>query len=184
MLLEVKEHCSFADFFIICSGASKRQVAALAETQYQRTSDKVTVIYLLDQSLSIPEPRRLEMLHGDAHPGNFMLMPDGRMGVIDFGAGHSVYEDEALLTQVKCLLAPYPNVILVLPSAVLSTSLKVLRNRRPSLVDTEPDINMHFITHASNYELAKFIVYTADRTPEASCAEILHLVTAGRDRTP
>ena len=31
-------------------------------------------------------PRRLEMLHGDAHPGNFMLMPDGRMGVIDFGA--------------------------------------------------------------------------------------------------
>ncbi len=31
MLLEVKEHCSFADFFIICSGASKRQVMALAE---------------------------------------------------------------------------------------------------------------------------------------------------------
>ncbi len=31
VLLEVKEHCSFADFFIICSGASKRQVVALAE---------------------------------------------------------------------------------------------------------------------------------------------------------
>ncbi len=31
MLLAVKELCSFADFFIICSGASKRQVAALAE---------------------------------------------------------------------------------------------------------------------------------------------------------
>jgi predicted unusual protein kinase regulating ubiquinone biosynthesis (AarF/ABC1/UbiB family) len=30
--------------------------------------------------------RRLELIHGDAHPGNFMLMPDGRMGVIDFGA--------------------------------------------------------------------------------------------------
>ena len=104
--------------------------------------------------------------------------------VIDFGAGHSVYEDEALLTQAKCLLAPHPNVILVLPSADLSTSLKVLRNRRPSLVDIEPDINKHFITHASNYELAKFIVYTADRTPEDSCAEILHLITAGRDRTP
>ena len=26
------------------------------------------------------------MMHGDAHPGNFMLMPDGKMGVIDFGA--------------------------------------------------------------------------------------------------
>jgi len=31
VLLEVKDHCSFADFFIICSGASKRQVLALAE---------------------------------------------------------------------------------------------------------------------------------------------------------
>jgi ribosome-associated protein len=31
VLIEVKEHCSFADYFIICSGASKRQVVALAE---------------------------------------------------------------------------------------------------------------------------------------------------------
>jgi predicted unusual protein kinase regulating ubiquinone biosynthesis (AarF/ABC1/UbiB family) len=31
-------------------------------------------------------PHRLEMIHGDAHPGNFMLLADGRMGVIDFGA--------------------------------------------------------------------------------------------------
>ncbi|MDI3314889.1 MAG: AarF/UbiB family protein [Mycobacterium sp.] len=36
--------------------------------------------------LTFDAPRRLEMMHGDAHPGNFMLMPDGRMGVIDFGA--------------------------------------------------------------------------------------------------
>ena len=31
VLLEVKEHCSFADYFIICSGGSKRQVTALAQ---------------------------------------------------------------------------------------------------------------------------------------------------------
>lgn len=31
-------------------------------------------------------PRRLQMVHGDAHPGNFMLMRGDRMGVIDFGA--------------------------------------------------------------------------------------------------
>ncbi|PRI16587.1 ABC transporter ATP-binding protein [Mycobacterium shigaense] len=36
--------------------------------------------------LTFDAPRRVEMLHGDAHPGNFMLLPDGRMGVIDFGA--------------------------------------------------------------------------------------------------
>ncbi|WP_197374103.1 macrolide-binding ATPase MABP-1 [Mycolicibacterium baixiangningiae] len=31
-------------------------------------------------------PTRLGMVHGDAHPGNFMLMSGDRMGVIDFGA--------------------------------------------------------------------------------------------------
>jgi predicted unusual protein kinase regulating ubiquinone biosynthesis (AarF/ABC1/UbiB family) len=36
--------------------------------------------------LTFDAPRRLEMMHGDAHPGNFMLLPDGRMGVIDVGA--------------------------------------------------------------------------------------------------
>jgi predicted unusual protein kinase regulating ubiquinone biosynthesis (AarF/ABC1/UbiB family) len=36
--------------------------------------------------LTFGAPKRLQMMHGDAHPGNFMLLPDGRMGVIDFGA--------------------------------------------------------------------------------------------------
>jgi predicted unusual protein kinase regulating ubiquinone biosynthesis (AarF/ABC1/UbiB family) len=36
--------------------------------------------------LTYDAPRRLEMMHGDAHPGNFMLMTNGKMGVIDFGA--------------------------------------------------------------------------------------------------
>jgi len=37
-------------------------ILALAETQHVRTSDRMTVIYLLDQSLSIPEARRREMV--------------------------------------------------------------------------------------------------------------------------
>ena len=36
--------------------------------------------------LTFGAPARVGMMHGDAHPGNFMLLPDGRMGVIDFGA--------------------------------------------------------------------------------------------------
>ena len=36
--------------------------------------------------LTYDAPRRLEMMHGDAHPGNFMLLPANKMGVIDFGA--------------------------------------------------------------------------------------------------
>jgi predicted unusual protein kinase regulating ubiquinone biosynthesis (AarF/ABC1/UbiB family) len=36
--------------------------------------------------LTYSAPQRIEMMHGDAHPGNFMLMTGDRMGVIDFGA--------------------------------------------------------------------------------------------------
>ena len=36
--------------------------------------------------LTFGAPARTGMMHGDAHPGNFMLRPDGTMAVIDFGA--------------------------------------------------------------------------------------------------
>ena len=32
-----------------------------------------------------PRPARVGLLHADPHPGNFKMMPDGRLGVIDFG---------------------------------------------------------------------------------------------------
>ena len=31
-------------------------------------------------------PARARRLHGDPHPGNFRLMDDGRLGVLDFGS--------------------------------------------------------------------------------------------------
>jgi predicted unusual protein kinase regulating ubiquinone biosynthesis (AarF/ABC1/UbiB family)/HSP20 family molecular chaperone IbpA len=31
-------------------------------------------------------PARVRLLHADPHPGNFRLLPDGRLGVLDFGA--------------------------------------------------------------------------------------------------
>jgi predicted unusual protein kinase regulating ubiquinone biosynthesis (AarF/ABC1/UbiB family) len=36
--------------------------------------------------LTFGAPARVGMMHGDAHPGNFMLRDDGRLVVIDFGA--------------------------------------------------------------------------------------------------
>ena len=33
-----------------------------------------------------PARRRAGLLHADPHPGNFRLLPDGRLGVLDFGA--------------------------------------------------------------------------------------------------
>jgi len=36
--------------------------------------------------LHFSAPQRARLLHADPHPGNFRLLPDGRLGVIDFGA--------------------------------------------------------------------------------------------------
>ncbi|HEV2087506.1 MAG TPA: AarF/ABC1/UbiB kinase family protein [Cryptosporangiaceae bacterium] len=37
-------------------------------------------------TLHFSAPARTKLLHADPHPGNFRLLPDGRLGVIDFGA--------------------------------------------------------------------------------------------------
>jgi predicted unusual protein kinase regulating ubiquinone biosynthesis (AarF/ABC1/UbiB family) len=37
-------------------------------------------------TLHFSAPNRVGLLHADPHPGNFRLLPDGRLGVLDFGA--------------------------------------------------------------------------------------------------
>ncbi|GAB2927463.1 AarF/ABC1/UbiB kinase family protein [Micromonospora polyrhachis] len=36
-------------------------------------------------TLHLSAPARAKLLHADPHPGNFRLLPDGRLGVLDFG---------------------------------------------------------------------------------------------------
>ncbi|MEN3305081.1 MAG: hypothetical protein V7603_1283 [Micromonosporaceae bacterium] len=41
---------------------------------------------LLMATLHFSAPVRVGLLHADPHPGNFRMLPDGRLGVVDFGA--------------------------------------------------------------------------------------------------
>ncbi len=41
---------------------------------------------LLLATLHFSAPERARLMHADPHPGNFRLLPDGRLGVLDFGA--------------------------------------------------------------------------------------------------
>ena len=80
--------------------------------------------------------------------------------VIDFGAGHSVYEDTALFERVQQALAPYPHVVLLLPSPDLDESVRILSDRNRDLPDDIRHTNEHFIHHPSNAKLAQFTVYS------------------------
>lgn len=97
--------------------------------------------------------------------------------VIDFGAGHSVYEDPKLFESVRQVMAPYPNVILLLPSPDLEVSLSILTERNGDPSEGQRLVNEHLLRHPSNSKLAKFTVYTKSQTPAETCQAILRLVS-------
>jgi shikimate kinase len=106
------------------------------------------------------------------------LLSEYKNCVIDFGAGHSVYEDSYLFQKVQKVLAPYSNIVLLLPSSDLDESVQILNERNEYVPDRSLNINEHFVRYPSNYELAKFTIYTKKKTPEETCDEILQLVDA------
>jgi len=101
--------------------------------------------------------------------------------VIDFGAGHSVYEDQALFQRVDEALKPYQFVFLILPSPDLDRSVEVVNERFSQLlidevgkVDPELlDLNEQFVRHPSNHLLSKKTFYTEGRSVLKTCQAML-----------
>jgi shikimate kinase len=119
----------------------------------------------------------------EAHAAERLLSENEEV-VIDFGGGHSVYEDDTLFARVQEVMAPYPYVILILPSPDKDRSVKILNERTGGVVSEGFDFHEHFVKHHSNYDLAKHIVYTEGKTPEETCAEIIEIITGSRHAPP
>ena len=66
--------------------------------------------------LTFDAPARVGLMHGDAHPGNFMLMPDGRLAVIDFGAVAPLPDGMPVEMGMMIRLARERNYDLLLPT--------------------------------------------------------------------
>jgi predicted unusual protein kinase regulating ubiquinone biosynthesis (AarF/ABC1/UbiB family) len=58
-------------------------LAVVAQTADQPTRDAIALRY---QRFMLGGPARTGLLHTDPHPGNFRLLDDGRLGVLDFGS--------------------------------------------------------------------------------------------------
>ena len=100
------------------------------------------------------------------------LLSEHNNCVIDFGAGHSVYEEDADFTRARELLSPYENIVLLLPSPDLDESVEILKKRNRIAINGV-EINRFFMTHSSNQKLAKQVIYTKGKTPEVIKEEIL-----------
>ena len=92
--------------------------------------------------------------------------------VIDFGAGHSIYENPEDFARVSELLAPYENVVLLLPSPDIDESISILKDRRATTINGV-EITEYLVSHPSSRELANFTVFTESRTPGEIMNEIL-----------
>lgn len=109
------------------------------------------------------------------------VLSDHSCSIIDFGASNSVYDDALLFSRVENALAPYPNVILLLPSSDPDESVEILNARLTHVLKAKGevisnelfDLNEYFIKHPSNHQLAKIVIYTKDKTPEEIRDEIL-----------
>ena len=91
--------------------------------------------------------------------------------VADFGAGYSVQDDPILHERVRRALVPHPHVVLLLPSPDSDESVVYLNDR---VDENLRALNEHYVRHPANRSLAKAVVYTFAKTPEETCADILH----------
>ena len=93
----------------------------------------------------------------------------GTPGVADFGAGHSVYNDEEIFRGIKEILSKFKNIVLLLPTPDIDTSLEIMARRSTG----EYDHNEQFIRSHCNRDLATMVVYENGRTPREVAEGIL-----------
>jgi len=92
--------------------------------------------------------------------------------ILDFGAGHSVYEKREQLARVEELMKPYRHVFLFMPCEDVQEAIKITEARRGHKLI----LNKHFMEHESNQKLAKHVVYTKDTTPEECAEKVLKII--------
>ena len=90
--------------------------------------------------------------------------------IIDFGAGHSIYENKIMFYEIKKLLTRFKNIELLLPSQNLDESIEVLRERiKPRKNAKAPsyfEANIRLIKSPCNDEIATDVYYTKDKNPD------------------
>ncbi|MBN2556259.1 MAG: hypothetical protein JXA97_10015 [Anaerolineales bacterium] len=112
------------------------------------------------------------------------VLQDHPGAVIDFGAGHTVQENPALLKRLQRALAPHPHVILLLPASDPEDSIRILNQRFRTLLEREVgavderllELNARFVRHPANQLLAKVVICTEGETPEETCGRIRALI--------
>jgi shikimate kinase len=96
-------------------------------------------------------------------------------GILELGGGHPIAPDEAKQQRIHQALAPYRQVVLLLPDPDIQKSLKIL-NERQKPEHRNPDFNEIFLADDRFFQLAKLVIYTGSKTPAEICDEIMRAI--------
>ncbi len=100
------------------------------------------------------------------------FLSDHQEGVLELGGGHPVLPAGANQQRVNNALSPFKNIFLLMPYPEIDQSLKFLRKRQ-KLNKGRDDLNALYFKDNTFFELAKSVIYTADKSPAAVVDEIL-----------
>lgn len=104
--------------------------------------------------------------------------------VVALGAGHTSYDDPALVDEVSRALSIVPHVLLVLPSEDRAEALVELRRRSIATKATDwvsggHDFLARWLDDQNSTEMATAVVIIREETPEQTAARIEQLITMG-----
>jgi predicted unusual protein kinase regulating ubiquinone biosynthesis (AarF/ABC1/UbiB family) len=81
--IAVPEVVRSSEHVLVTTWLEGRPLSALISDGTQEERDAAGLLYV---RFLFSGPARAGLLHADPHPGNYRLLPDGRLGVLDFGA--------------------------------------------------------------------------------------------------
>jgi shikimate kinase len=105
------------------------------------------------------------------------VLRDHYEAVIDCGAGVGPFENTQDLDHIQNLFQAIPNIFYLIPAENIKESLRILHERdlNPP-TDVKFDINEHFLRHPGYRLLTKHVIYSAGKTPEETCLEVIALL--------
>jgi hypothetical protein len=93
-------------------------------------------------------------------------------GVLELGGGHPIAPDDQKQARINEALAPFRNVVLLMPVPDLEASLAILKRRqKPERLN--PDLNELLLKDGRFFEMAKWIIYTHRKLPDEVCQDII-----------
>lgn len=99
--------------------------------------------------------------------------------VIDFGAGHSIYENPLMFIEMKKFLSKFQNVVFLIPSQDKEISLNIVNQRltkKRNVNKQQLNDNRHFVYSPCNESLATITEYTFNKSPEEIANDIIEQI--------